>query len=514
MLALMLAYPFGYDQYVFAVGGEKLVKQGAIPFRDVMDTKPALIMYIYGWASELFGHSFSSIRIVDVIYHVASLYIYFRILRHIFVRETLAYISVFLYAILYVASGAAATSQAESFVLMPMLVVLYCLENISTTRMRHTFLYAMLCGFALYIILLLKLTLIIIPAVLIVWKVLTDNHRRKELLLLSLFSTFIFSVLIVLSLVWLRYHDALGYFNEYLSWVSGYAYNTSEYSAKGIHAKYFAKFTSSLSLTLPLSFVLLFSIGIYAVIHSRSEYFRKASYQGFVVVIFCSIITLWLENKYILYQYLRSWWAVIPFVSVGLYYVFNRIRIMMHRQPTASIRLLFIATVVCIAVFFSPVYAIYMKMDEVFRSKTETPANDFIEFWNQKDIETQIDTLELNLGKLTDEESVFFFGQHAAVYYHLAKLPPTMMLTNPFFTSDWTPERWRHVFMEQLTAVHPDYIIIEQNDVIPVTNNSALDSRTFFELWPEFRSYTITNYTATDSTNTFLIFKQKKEVVQ
>src|SRR5688572_8596465 len=119
----MLVYPFGYDQNVFMVGGEKFVGQGAIPFRDVMDTKPMLIMYIYGWASAIFGHEYYSIRIIDGLYHLAALYIYFRILRRYFATETLAYLSVLLYTLLYVGSGSASTAQAESFVFLPMIAI-------------------------------------------------------------------------------------------------------------------------------------------------------------------------------------------------------------------------------------------------------------------------------------------------------------------------------------------------------------------------------------------------------
>jgi hypothetical protein len=39
----MLAYPFAYDQSVFAVGGEMAVKNGAIEYRDFIDTKPPII---------------------------------------------------------------------------------------------------------------------------------------------------------------------------------------------------------------------------------------------------------------------------------------------------------------------------------------------------------------------------------------------------------------------------------------------------------------------------------------
>src|SRR5689334_14345546 len=80
LLLMMLAYPFGYDQAAFMIGGEMTVKHGAITYRDFLDTKPPLIFIIYGISSVIFGHHEWSIRAFDILFHLLSLYYFYKIL--------------------------------------------------------------------------------------------------------------------------------------------------------------------------------------------------------------------------------------------------------------------------------------------------------------------------------------------------------------------------------------------------------------------------------------------------
>src|SRR5690348_10558170 len=115
LLLTMVAYPFGYDQAVYAVGGEMIVKQGAITYRDFLDTKPPVIFLIYAGASYLFGHHESSIRVFDILFQVCSLCYFYRILLRTIKDRDIAFISVFLYVLLYTTGGYWNTCEAETF---------------------------------------------------------------------------------------------------------------------------------------------------------------------------------------------------------------------------------------------------------------------------------------------------------------------------------------------------------------------------------------------------------------
>lgn len=505
----MLVYPFGYDQNVFMVGGEKFVGQGAIPFRDVMDTKPMLIMYIYGWASAIFGHEYYSIRIVDGIYHLAALYVYFRILRRYFATEILAYLSVLLYTLIYVSSGSASTAQAESFVFLPMITIFYIAEQAKhRLTKKQRILYPILAGISLFSIFILKLTLIALPLSIFAWKILTSSGSRKRIALLVLSTLAVFTILVALALLWLEHNNAFEFVSEYLQWVAGYGYYSSEYTFNALYWKYYAKLLSSLSIALPISFFILFAAGLYQTLTAASRQWKQRAYIPLCVCIICGVCTLWIENKYILYQFIRLWWAVVPFIAVGVYMVYELAVSALKKTSFFSPRRWFIYGGITVLLFFSPVFGIYDKLYEVVRLRTDTISKDFIEFWEPTDIEIEIDSLSQKLAGIKQDDQILNFGQHAAVYYRFGKLPPTMMLTNPFFTSDWTTPRWRDLFLSQLQQKKPEYIIIEEHDVLPITNNSTLDSRAQFRDWKEFYSYTETNYHPFDSTNTFLIYRR------
>src|SRR3979409_2609510 len=117
LMLMMLAYPFGYDQAAFMVGGEMTVKHGAIPYRDFIDTKPPVIFFIYGISSLIFGHHEWSIRAFDILFQIGSLFYFFRLLKRMTGDEKLALASVFLYALFYVTGGYWMTAQAETFAL-------------------------------------------------------------------------------------------------------------------------------------------------------------------------------------------------------------------------------------------------------------------------------------------------------------------------------------------------------------------------------------------------------------
>ena len=80
LLSGMLFFPLGHDQAIFEVGGRMIFKKGSIPYRDFLDMKQPLIFYIYGFANWIFGDHEWSIRIFDIIYHLFTLYFFFKLI--------------------------------------------------------------------------------------------------------------------------------------------------------------------------------------------------------------------------------------------------------------------------------------------------------------------------------------------------------------------------------------------------------------------------------------------------
>src|SRR5271156_5092477 len=163
MLVATLFYPFGYDQAVFSVGGEMVLK-GAVPYRDFLDTKQPLIFYLYAIAIGLFGRHEWSIHLLDICYQVFAAYYFFRILRRELSFE-ISLASALLMLILYAGSGFWMTCEAASFALLPsLLLVDMTIRTVTSKRLakaRFAFEYGLWAGVAVILLLLLKFTLVI-----------------------------------------------------------------------------------------------------------------------------------------------------------------------------------------------------------------------------------------------------------------------------------------------------------------------------------------------------------------
>src|SRR5437870_2604368 len=167
LLLCMIAYPFGNDQSVFAVGGELIFHRGALLYRDFLELKPPLIFYLYGFALWIFGHHEWSIRLLDVIYHVICFFFLYRFLYEIFKSHLISSLSILTYTILYISGGYWETSQTESFSLLPSLAILKILLNFekkTLQNIKNILLDTCFVAIITIVLFLLKFTLIIIPA--------------------------------------------------------------------------------------------------------------------------------------------------------------------------------------------------------------------------------------------------------------------------------------------------------------------------------------------------------------
>lgn len=509
-LSLMLVFPFGYDQYVFMVGGEKLVQQGAIPFRDVMDTKPMLIMYIYGWASDIWGHAMYSIRISDALYHVISLYLFFHLLRKYFLNERLAYLTVGIYALLYVSTGPASTAQAESFALLPTLGILFTICKIEETRSsRDIILLFLLTGICAFTLFTLKITLIIIPFALCTWMIVDKADKRKLHVLHFAGMVVGLITFITCLVVWLYANQALSFAKEYFTWLSEYKSHSDTLNSITIYKDYYLEFVNKLTETTPLSILLFAAFGTFISITRGPSCWRNKRYTVFLIGFLASIALLLFENKYILYQYGLFWWVFSPFAAVGIYIFVGWISRFISRGKKKALRAISSIAILSILLFFSPFLPIFKHLDRnVNHSKAAN--NDVIDFFLLKvNAEQDLDTLESKLQPLLrPEDKIFLFGHHVGIYYKMNKLPTTMMFTSAFLTASWTPDSWKQAVIQELNTNMPSYILVEMNDAIPITNNSTLDSREHFENWKEIAIFTRSNYDAIDSTAKFIIYKR------
>ena len=78
--AASLSWPFGWDQGILSWVGD-VIHQGGMPYRDAWDIKGPLAYYLYALAQWLFGKSLWGIRLLDLVFLVASALVLRRVVR-------------------------------------------------------------------------------------------------------------------------------------------------------------------------------------------------------------------------------------------------------------------------------------------------------------------------------------------------------------------------------------------------------------------------------------------------
>src|SRR5688500_5090569 len=70
-IAPTIALPLGPDSSMFYVSAQKILHQGAVHYRDIVELKPPPIYYLYAFAM-MFAESAISIRVLDVLLQFAT----------------------------------------------------------------------------------------------------------------------------------------------------------------------------------------------------------------------------------------------------------------------------------------------------------------------------------------------------------------------------------------------------------------------------------------------------------
>ena len=78
--AASLSWPFGWDQGILSWVGD-VIHRGGMPYRDAWDIKGPLAYYLYAVAQWLFGENLWGIRLLDLVFLVASALVLRRVVR-------------------------------------------------------------------------------------------------------------------------------------------------------------------------------------------------------------------------------------------------------------------------------------------------------------------------------------------------------------------------------------------------------------------------------------------------
>jgi len=508
LLLLMLFYPFGYDQAAFTVGGEMVARHGAIPYRDLLDTKPPGIFYLYAMSSMLFGHHVWSIRLLDVLITGGGLYYFYRIIKRYTSSEILALTAIAITGLHHVVIGYWMTAQAETFALIPSLVAFdYTLRLFEDSKPWKA---GLIVGIASVILILLKFTLATVPLAIVLFIVAT---RPKGWL--SFLANLVGCSVLLLGLYFLHLSIAGGFerFVEGLKWVSAYAALDPLFSPNTIGKIFFQLFPSRLLYTFSPTFFLVLSFGI-AWWVKRTNELTNTSNRFFALSLFMLILFLlavMYERKCFTYHYARSLWSAGPFEAIGILLLFQYAATWYKNSFRAKGLLRKVAAVLAIGLtlFFS---SFFQLLSQPLAWTASTLLGKDIPKQVQQRFPEYFAGEQEEVGnilkpKLKENDKVFFWGNDVGVYFYLDKLPTTMCLTNTPFITTWTPQSWKDTLIAQLEANPPQYFISETGDAREYISGENEDSFQQLKKFSKLNDFVSANYILDTAVGHFIIYR-------
>ncbi len=121
--SVSLIYPHGRDQGIHAFIAD-LALSGKAVYRDVFNIKPPLTTFVHALALLLFGHTMTAIRLLDMLWTLATALLVYLLVRRLFGEPWLAALSGVLYALIYYPLGFWYTAQTDGWLNMPFLAAL------------------------------------------------------------------------------------------------------------------------------------------------------------------------------------------------------------------------------------------------------------------------------------------------------------------------------------------------------------------------------------------------------
>lgn len=506
LLAMMLFYPPGYDQAAFNVGGELVFKKGAVPYRDFLDTKPPFIFYIYGFALWVFGHHDWSIRAFDIIYHFFTLFFFFKLVKKWSGNETAAYVSTFFYVILYTASGYWATAQAETFALLPSLLIINATEKARRHECNNW--DGILIGLCAVILVLLKQTLVFVPIASATYLL---TRRDAKTYARFLFLSFVSFILLLGSFVGYMYAvGGLDWWLLSMKWVNEYASISPLLSAKTIHDVYYLLFPSRLVETLSLSFIIFIFVFLYKRSQRSSEMENDSGFGAHLLLqLSIGLLSILFERKCFPYHFSRIFFAAAPLIAFGFLDVVPLIKQRLSERSLA-LKAAVVSTII-VLIFYSPfLHVLSQPLRWTYLTITGADIPLIVQELHGSYPLAEEKIVVDNIGtKIKAEDEVFFWGNTVGIYFYLDRLPRTIVLTNTPLITSWTPQVWRTKLIQQLHDAPPRFFIVEQHDAKPYISGTDKDSWQQLLMWSELNSFVQTEYSPPDSSGNFLIFERR-----
>ncbi len=522
LLLPVLSYPLGPDNGLFFVSGQKIVTQGAVHYRDIVDVKPPLIYYTNALAISVFGDSPISIRILDLLLQLITCVFLFKLVRRAIGSDLISGLACIMYAVMYIGLNFANTTQAESYVGLFGFPAVYLF--LYRRKPSGFLIIGLLCGVLTFY----KFTLGITLAGFLLGDLLLYNDPWKQRI--RNYSAMVagFGVVVGLFVLYLVALNAGHGFANMQAFLRGYT--NIQWSEKAALVRTTLKKLPEV-LADKYSLAMLFGtlIGMGAAIsgvvqkaHRRindDENRAKPDSEAATTLLrVCSILfvlllgTVALEAKWQYYHIAR----IFPFGAILGAFGINYITAIVIGKATGRFRLFMLPLIILLCVAFSPISRYVFHLQPAFAMLLHGPQAFDAHYAHVRAVDTWTFEELQGIGKLirsryqSGDKLFVSGGIGSLVYLECNYIPDLAIFHSAFLIAPFAPDEWRDTVHTFLLKDKPRFIIIQQSDrMASITSVETMSAEMIQDRMPDVATMLQREYSVIEETPAFMVYEKK-----
>jgi hypothetical protein len=118
----------------------------------------------------------------------------------------------------------------------------------------------------------------------------------------------------------------------------------------------------------------------------------------------------------------------------------------------------------------------------------------------------QLDVIHYLEKNARPSDGVFLWGSKCSIYYFSGHQPATRFVSTLGFVSPWCPPSFREELVRELRNAQPRFIIVARHDALPMITYVNLDSEGYLKLFPNLNSFITQNYRPVADFDSFVVY--------
>jgi len=491
--SVSLIYPFGRDQGIYAFLAQSVL-QGKVVYRDIAMTMAPLTVFVHALAILLFGSSMTSIRILDLLWTMATAVLLFVFVRQALNRRWVAATAAVIFSLLYYLFNYWYTAQVDGFLNLPVVaalaVVLPGLKQPGQTGPLRWLAAGVLLGLAVFF----KYPAALLLAAIVAFSLCTGLRAGRGR---SGFAWILagFGIVVALFAAALAAYGALGAFVEPIP-KRAFSYPTLDYLHEGALGRLGRMVKTYFSRPDYYFGALLGVAGLGVSVAA----FRKRGFAGVtpgrltIVLLWMwfltALLSVYLQGRLFFYHYLPLLPVFAVFGSLALAALMGLFR----KRRAWQVLLMGAVGVALLACTAYP--GRFLDLARVV-----TGATTLQDYWSDSRHSTPDFLLAEQLvlasyvrAHTEPDEHVLVWGLDPLVNFVAGRPSATRFVYNHLLTAEWSWPGLRQEFIQELAADTPAVIVVAHRDALPWVTGHGLDSYGSLLEFPEFREFVAENY--------------------